>query len=325
MQRIVVIGGGTGTFSLLSSLKEHTGNLTALVNMADSGGSSGVLRDELGVLPPGDVRQCLVALSTAPEELRLLFNYRFPEGTFAGHSFGNLFLSAVERMTNNFEDAVRMAADVLRIKGRVLPITLTDCNLVMYDGDKTIKGEYEIAYQAFTSEGRPQLALEPAAVINDAARQAIIEADLVVIAPGDLYGALAASLLVDGVLQSLQTTNAKVAFVCNLVNKPNHTRDFAVHDYAAELERLAGGEFLDYVLYNADEPEPALLEKYALDKEYPVKVDNQALAAAHYQPVPGNFLSRADHQRDANEKFIKRSLIRHDGEATAKALLSLID
>src|SRR5579859_473717 len=123
--RIVVIGGGTGSFGVLSALKAHSKHITALVNMADNGGSSGVLRDELGVLPPGDVRQCLVALSTAPEELRSLFNYRFPEGTLAGHSFGNLFLSAVERMTNNFEEGVRIASDVLRIKGRVLPITLT--------------------------------------------------------------------------------------------------------------------------------------------------------------------------------------------------------
>src|SRR5665213_528832 len=130
--RIVVIGGGTGSFTLLSALKQHTPNLTALVTMADNGGSTGVLRDELGVLPPGDIRQCLVALSTAPEELRELFNYRFPEGTFEGHSFGNLFLSAVERMTSDFNHAVRMAGDVLRIRGRVLPMTLQNCNLVLH-------------------------------------------------------------------------------------------------------------------------------------------------------------------------------------------------
>ncbi len=132
--KITLIGGGTGSYTLLQSLKSLTPNITALVNMADDGGSTGVLRDELGVLPPGDVRQCLVALSDAPQELRDLFNFRFSGGSLDGHSFGNIFLSAVEKMTDNFEDSVRIAGDVLRIAGRVLPMTLDNCQLVMSKG-----------------------------------------------------------------------------------------------------------------------------------------------------------------------------------------------
>ncbi len=321
--RIAVIGGGTGSFTLLSALKTHPVTLTALVNMADDGGSTGALRDELGVLPPGDIRQCLVALSTAPEELRELFNFRFPEGTFGGHSFGNLFLSAVESMTNNFNDAVRMAGDVLRIEGEVLPITLENCNLVLKNGDTKIVGEYKIAEYAEPIDGKPQLSLTPRTSITKDAFDRITRADLVVIAPGNLYGSLAPALLVEGVGQALQYTKAKVVFVCNLVNKPNYTRGYAVHDYADEVERFAGQPFLDYVLYNTDHPDPELLEKYALDQEFPVVIDDHALESAHYEAIGDAFLSRTEHVRNPRDTFIKRSLIRHDAEAIAEAIFKL--
>ena len=128
--KVVVIGGGTGSFTLLSALKSYTNSITALVNMADDGGSTGVLRDELGTLPPGDVRQCLVALSDSPK-LRNLFNYRFEEGTFEGHAFGNLLISALEKITGNFSDAIDTASEILRIRGRVVPITLDNVRLKM--------------------------------------------------------------------------------------------------------------------------------------------------------------------------------------------------
>ena len=322
--KVVVIGGGTGSFTLLSALKQHDVDLTALVNMADNGGSSGLLRDELGVLPPGDIRQCLVALSTAPEELRELFNYRFPEGTFGGHSFGNLFISAVESMTSNFNDAVRIAGDVLRIQGQVLPMTTTDCNLVLTIGKKKIIGEYKIAYSDFGLKGRPQLSLTPKASITDKAKSAILEADLVLIAPGNLYGSLAPVLLVEGVGRALNDTKAKVAFICNLVNKPNHTRDFKVTDYVEEIERFASLPIIDYVLYNNDEPEAELLSKYALEQEFPVIVNLSGLKNASYQAIGGKYLSRSMVKRDKNDKFIKRSLIRHDTETIAKSIIKLL-
>lgn len=318
---IVLIGGGTGSFTLLQSLKRYTPNITALVNMADDGGSTGVLRDELGVLPPGDVRQCLVALSEAPEEMRELFNFRFAKGSLAGHSFGNLFLSAVEKMTDNFADGVRIASEVLRITGRVIPITLDRCDLVLdHDGQRLV-GEYQISQQALA--GRPQLSLTPPVTINPEARTAIGQADLVIIAPGNLYGSIAPALLVGGVAEALQQTAAEVVYVCNLVNKTRQTPDFMVHDYAAEIERFAGSGVLDFVLYNVDMPSDELLRKYALEDEFPVLFDQAVLDGASYDAVPGPFLSRTERQRNQNDTRIVRSLIRHDADAIVQALKKL--
>ena len=148
--KIVVIGGGTGSFTILSALKYYARDITAVVNMSDDGGSTGILRDELGALPPGDIRQCLVALSESDQIMRDLFNYRFEEGTFGGHSFGNLFLSALEKTTGSFAAAVRTAGDVLKITGRVLPVTLSDVNLVLTKSDgTTIRGEWQIGNRPF--------------------------------------------------------------------------------------------------------------------------------------------------------------------------------
>jgi len=322
---IVVIGGGTGSFTLLSALKNHTPNLTALVNMADDGGSTGVLIDELGVLPPGDVRQCLVALSAAPEEVRELFNFRFPRGTFRGHSFGNLFLSAVEKMNKgNFSEAVRLAGDVLRITGRVLPMTLDRCELVCAYGKKRVKGQHKLNTTSLPAGTRPDLYFKKPAKLNRAAAEAIAAADLIVIAPGNLYTSLVPALIIEGVPAALKKAHAPVAYVCNLVNKPNHTYEYAVHDYADEIERFAGKHTLDYVLFNVDTPSSRLLKKYAVDEEYPVVINEDVLMHAHYQSIAGRFLSHAHHARNPNDNFIKRSLIRHDGEAVAEALLKLL-
>lgn len=324
--KIVVIGGGTGSFTLLKELKNRTNNITALVNMADDGGSTGLLRDEFGVLPPGDVRQCLVALSEASEDLRNLFNYRYPmETNWAGHSFGNLFISTVEMTTNNFGDAVRLASKVLNIKGKVLPITLTNCQLSMNLRGETIRGQYKIETTDFRGKhDRPELWLEPTARINPEARQAIIEADLIVLAPGNLYGSLIPTLLVEGVINGLKNAKAVIAYVCNLVNKPNQTENFAVHDYVSELERFIGKNIIDDVLYNIDKPTSKQLEKYALDGEFPVKIDKSELDNKSYNAVGGKFLAGEGAKRDANDTLLHRSLIRHDANAVADQLLSLI-
>jgi uncharacterized cofD-like protein len=184
--KIVVIGGGTGSFTLLSELKNYTHNITALVNMMDDGGSTGVLRDELGVLPAGDVRQCLVALSTTPK-VRELFSYRFDEGSLKGHAFGNLFMAALERMTGSFAEAVETASEVLSVKGRVEPITLDDTKLVirLQDGT-TMYGQHETEGLKVPRGERPWLDLEPIAVINPEAHAAIVDADLVVISGNSL-------------------------------------------------------------------------------------------------------------------------------------------
>lgn len=321
--RITVIGGGTGSFTLLSELKAHTSNLSAVVNMADDGGSTGILRDEFGVLPPGDVRQCLVALSNESAELRQVFNFRFSSGTFKGHTLGNIFLSGIETMTSDFSHAIKIAGDVLNIQGRVIPSTLDKTNLTLDLKGQKVVGETNIGETHMTIGDNPKLNLEPAAKINPEALSAINKSDLIVIAPGDLYRSLAPTLLVDGLGEALINSQSPVVYVCNLVNKPNHTAGFEVHDYANEIERFAGGKILDYVIFNLDKPAKSSLDRYALDGEYPVEINQKMLKQASYKAIGGKFLSHKHHQRLGHDP-IKRSLIRHDSQSVTSALLKLI-
>ena len=324
--QVVVIGGGTGSFTLLRSLKNYTRHITALVNMADDGGSTGVLRDELGVLPPGDVRQCLVALSES-ERVRTLFNYRFEEGTFAGHAFGNLFMAALEKVTGNFAEAVEEASRVLNIVGRVEPVTLDEVTLVMEAANgKVTRGEFQIGHADFGKRGmRPKILLEPEPALNPKAKEAIEQADLVVIAPGNLYGSLAPALVVPGMAEALQRTKAKKIYVCDLVTKPGQTDGFSVSDFASEIERFAGVN-LDYVLYNEEQPSKALLDKYAKEGELPVAIDQENLKQQHYTAKGGKFLSGeflALNSGSADPLSGTRTLIRHDADAIARALMKV--
>lgn len=324
--KIAVIGGGTGSFTLLSALKDHTTQLAALVNMADDGGSTGVLRDELGALPPGDVRQCLVALSDSPK-VRDLFNYRFEEGSLKGHAFGNLFLTALEKMTGDFAAGVEVASEVLGVKGVVEPITLSNVTLVMSgkDGMET-RGEFEIAHRDFGGQ-RPDFRLEPEATANPRAIRAIETADIVVVAPGNLYGSLAPALIVPGIGDALRRTSAFKMYVCNLVTKPGQTDGFMVSDFADEVERLAGGAFLDAVLFNTEKPHDSLLQKYAKAGEQSVGYDNEVLRNAHYMAAGANVLAGSVWQgyNTADPIANSRTLIRHDSAAVANAIIELYE
>lgn len=324
--RIVVIGGGTGSFTLLSELKNYTHNITALVNMADDGGSTGTLRDELGVLPPGDVRKCLAALSSTPK-VRDLFNYRFEEGSLKGHAFGNLFMAALEKMTGNFADAVETASEVLNIKGRVEPMTLDNITLTMETSDGSIvRGEENVSYNVSLPKGeRPKISLEPKADINPAARQAILEADLVVIAPGLLYTSIAAALVVDGVKEALEQTEAKKIYVCNLVNKKDQMGEYNVAEFAEEIERFSGVK-LDYVLYNNHLPDQDLIDKYEAMGETLVTWDDTELEGRHYRAVGKKFIDTGA-PVEAGKSFdplgAQRSLIRHDADKVARELMRI--
>lgn len=321
--RIVVIGGGTGSFTLLTGLKHYANNITALVNMADDGGSTGQLRDELGVLPPGDIRQCLVALSDNPR-VRDLFNYRFEEGTLKGHAFGNLFLTALEKMSGNFAAAVELASEVLNIRGRVEPVTLTNVTLCAEGKEKEVlKGEFNISQKELAPH--PRIWLEPEAVVNPLALEAIRDADIVVIAPGNLYGSLAPALVVPGIGEALRATNAKRVYVSNLVTKPGPTDGFKVHNFADEIERLAGGHFLDYVIYNTLMPPKTLLERYVHEGEFVVEADEAALRKAHYRSRGREImaLDAWNGAQDGDPLAHVRSFIRHDSDAVARAIMRL--
>lgn len=326
--KIVVIGGGTGSFVLLSGLRNYTNHLTALVSMADDGGSTGILRDEYGALPPGDIRQCLVALSDNPR-IRDLFNYRFDHGSMAGHAFGNLFLTALENMTGSFASAVKLAEQVLRVNGSVVPITLDNIELVLRDGGESIVGELAIIEHRIPGK-HPKLTLRcknssKAPRVNPEAIGAIINADVVVIAPGNIYGSLAPALMVRGVAKALSDTDAKIVYVPNLINKPGQTDNYSISDYADEIEYFIGKPVLDYVVYNTKQPSQALLKKYAADHELPTSIDKEALKDAHYKTVGTRLIS--DKIWSNGNKFdplaYRRTLIRHDPDRVARAIMKI--
>ena len=293
--------------------------------MVDDGGSTGQLRDELGVLPAGDVRQCLVALSTSPK-VRDLFNYRFDEGSLKGHAFGNLFMAALEKMTGNFTEAVKVAGEVLNIRGRVEPITFDNITLVTRLTDGTVvRGQHEAESLIIPVGERPWLDLEPTARINPQARQAILDADLVVIAPGLLYGSLAPALLVGGVTHALAETKAKKVYVCNLVNKPGQTDEFTVADYASEIERFAGVK-LDHVLYNNHRPSQELIDRYAKDGEMLVEWNKEELKKKHFYASGKRLIADEvwENTNAASDPLAaQRSLIRHDADRVARELMRI--
>lgn len=323
--KIAVIGGGTGSFTMLSALKKYTSQIAAIVSMADDGGSTGVLRDELGALPPGDVRQCLVALSDSPK-VRDLFQYRFDTGTFGGHSFGNVLLSALEQITGDFSQAVETASEILRIRGTVIPATLDNIRLKMEWPDKSLvlHGERVIDAEYFQHDPRrARLSLTPSATSNPMALAAIEQADIIVVAPGDLYTSLGPLLVIDGMGEALRKTEAKVFYVSNLVSKQGQTDNFTVSDHASEIERFAGGDFLDYVLYNQEAPTEYVAKRYEEEGGYITLADVENLSNQHYEAVGGDFLGEMASENQGDTLIGHRSLIRHDAKAVAKLILEL--
>lgn len=317
--KIAVIGGGTGSFTLLRDLKHYTPNLSAIVNMCDDGGSTGVLRDELGVLPPGDVRQCLAALSDQ-EELRDLFSYRFSGGRFDSQSLGNIILSGLELQYGSFEEAVAVASRILRITGQVIPVTLGKHQLVLHDGDKTIVGESTIDKYAI-SQPPARLALEPAAILNPTARQAILQADIVVIAPGNVFSSLLPSMIVEGLPEALQETTATVLAVSNLVTKPGQTDGWHVVDFIRHYEQYLGDGQIDVVLYNTAPPSADLLKTYGKEGEFPVDSNHDRFAEISAQAIGKPLIASATAEQDPHDTLMKRTLIRHDGSLVSRAIL----
>jgi uncharacterized cofD-like protein len=317
--KIVVIGGGNGTSTLLKGLREYTPHLTALVAMADNGGSTGTLRRELDVLPPGDARLCLIALGNN-SEVQDLFSYRFDKGGLAGHNFGNLFLSAAESMTGSFEQALEVAQKALNTTGQVLPSTTDKVELMLQDGDRTIVGEDAINEGSLEHPGSPKIWLEPAAHLSASGAEAIAQADLVVVAPGLLYCSLASALLVEGIKAALEQTSAKIVYACNLVNIPRHTPGFKVHNYVSEIERLVGAPVIDYVLYSTKLP----AAEYLRNGETGVAFDVDAVKDAHYQAVGFPLVNENPVVADPSDKIAHtRASVRHDSHAVAQALMHI--
>ena len=260
-KKVVVLGGGTGTFTILTGLKKYPFDLTAIVAMSDNGGSTGVLRDELGVLPPGDVRQCLVALSRSDKLMRDLMSYRFEKGGLKGLNFGNLLLSALEKVTGSFDGAVEKASEILRLDGRVIPATLDEVHLMARVGTRIIRGEEKIQITKLNGSLK-RLWLEPAGHANPKAIKAIAEADAIIIGPGNLYASLIPNLLVSGIPEAIAKSKAKKIFICSLMTKVEHTRDFTVAGYTSAIEKYLDSP-VDVVIYNNKVPPAQVLKRYA--------------------------------------------------------------
>ncbi len=248
--RIVAIGGGTGLSALLRGLKTYTSNLSAIVTVADDGGSSGRLRDEYRILPPGDFRQCLVALADAEPLMKQLFDHRFKEGSLNGHSFGNLFIMAMADVTGNFEHALRESGKVLAVKGTIVPSTLQDVTLVASINGRSVEGESKIPQQ---NEPISHVFLKPdGAQVNPEAAQAILNAELVVIGPGSLYTSILPNLLVEGMVEAIKASPALKVLVCNLASQKGETEGYNVDDYLRVIIEHVGSNMFDFVLVNSN-------------------------------------------------------------------------
>lgn len=314
MKKVVTIGGGSGSYAMLQGLKAFPLDITAVVTMFDSGGSSGILRDEMGILPPGDVRRCLVALSDENQQkvLRDLFNYRFEEnGSMKGHSFGNLLLAALASIYGSDIAAIQRASELLDLKGKVLPVSLDQSHLhaVLEDGTEIV-GETNIDVPQHDGDLRiERVFLDPPAHIYEGTDKAIREADLIVIGPGDLYTSLIPNLLVDGMAEALRERTGKVVVVCNLMTKWGETAGFVASDFVKEILKYSGLAKVDYVLCNTEPMDEKLVKAYEVEKKKPLVCD-AALGALAQKVIEGDYFSEAD-------------IARHDSEKTARIICEL--
>jgi len=320
MKKVVTLGGGTGNFTVLRGLKKYNLDLTAIVSMADDGGSTGILRDELGVLPPGDVRQCLVALSDSSKLMRNLMNYRFENGSLGGHNFGNLLLSALEKVTGSFEHSIEEVSKILSIKGKVLPITTNQVRLKMIlDNNKTLHGEREIYLSTEIDNGFRSLFLEPIPKVNPRAIDEIMNADLVIIGPGGLHSAIIPILLVEGVSKALRETKAEKVFVINLMNRKGQTTSFKATDHLKELRKFIGKDVFDSIVINNGLPPGDLVEAYAQEGNLVINdfVEDERVICT-------DLLSHELKERQ-NGDLLKRNLIRHDHKKLSQVLMGIVN
>jgi len=264
--RVVALGGGTGLSTLLRGLKKYTGNLTAIVTVADDGGSSGRLRKEYRILPPGDFRQCITALADVEPLMTTLFQHRFKEGSLNGHSFGNLFIMAMAEITGDFEHAIRESGRVLAVRGQIVPSTLRDVTLIaeMADGETRV-GESTIPHGNGNGDGSgdghgavatvtaiKRVFLQPESTINPEAEEAILNAEMITVGPGSLYTSILPNLVVDGMAEALKASPAIKVFICNVATQPGETDFFRVSDHLKAIENHLGTNIFDFVVVNSN-------------------------------------------------------------------------
>ncbi len=312
--RIVAIGGGTGLSTLLRGLKQHSSNITAIVTVSDDGGSSGRLVQEMGIIPPGDMRNCLVALADAEKLMTDLFQHRFKNasGSLSGHSMGNLLIAAlVEQSGGDFEQALEVASEVLAIRGRVMPSTLTPVRLrALMENGVEICGETKIVESNMRIR---RIFLDPEDPVPHAqAVEAIRNADLICIGPGSVYTSVIPNLLVPGIAQAIKHSDATKAFVCNVMTQPGESDGFTAAEHLVAIQANVDERVCDYVLMNTGVPSAAAIEKYRESGQFLVEPDADRIRAMGLKVVPGNYMSESDY-------------VRHDPLRVASRLIDLLN
>ncbi len=328
-KRIVTIGGGTGQVPLISGLKDYPYDVSAIVTMADDGGSTGRLRDELGVLPPGDAMKCLVAMSDAPGMLRTLMNYRFEEGGLKGHSLGNLFVSALEKINGSFSSGMYEAERILRVRGSVFPSSEDDMRLkITLKNGRVLNGETHLDdHVDVRNVGIRRVDLAKDVRAYKGAVTAIAKADYILIGPGDLYGSILPNLLVKGISRAIKKSDAVCVYLVPLTKRKGHTDDKSVDDHVRVVEKYIGKGRTDYVMVNTKRPHKDILARYERreGKDSFVEPD-LPMAKREYKVLVGDFLSRQKHVFKKGDALAKtRAYIRHDAQKLGAAVSYLVE
>ena len=308
---VTVVGGGHGLSVLLRGIKAATSNVTAVVTVADDGGSSGRLREEFGIIPPGDLRNCLVALADTEPLMEKLFQYRFKgKSELAGHSFGNLFIAAMNEVTGDMEQALQESSKVLAVKGQVLPASKDHVRLdaIMEDGT-IVEGESQIP-EVHKKIHRVQLFPEHVQPVQSAL-DALKNADAIILGPGSLYTSIMPNLLVDGVAEAIRKSKAIKIYICNVMSQPGETDGYTASMHAKAIIDHGGKGIIDYMLVNDSPISPEMQEFYAGKGAYPVEVDEEAINALGVGFVKADIIN-------------EQELIRHDPDKLSKAVMNMV-
>lgn len=313
--KIVVIGGGTGLSTMLRGLKYYTSNITAIVTVGDDGGGSGKLREDLGMLPPGDIRNCILALADTEPIMKELLQYRFTEGNLKNQSFGNLFLAAMDGISDNFEDAVQKMSSVLAVTGKVIPVTLDDMQLkaVLKNGN-VVKGESQIPKEAIKQKSPiERLMLEPEdAVPLKEALDAIKEADAIVMGPGSLYTSVIPNLLVNKISSAVRKSKAYKVYISNIMTQPGETDGFTASDHLKTIQKYGGKDIVECVIANCGAISDELKEKYNKEGAKIVELDEENIKNQGVDLIVGNLIK------------MESGFIKHDADYLAQILVETI-
>ena len=313
--KVVVIGGGTGLSTMLRGLKQYTSHITAIVTVGDDGGGSGKLREDLGMLPPGDIRNCILALADTEPLMEDLLQYRFTEGSLKGQCFGNLFLAAMAGISENFEDAVQKMSSVLAVKGKVLPVTLDDMKLIAeLENGEIIEGESKIPSEVIVRKTRiKKIAIKPIdAKPLEEAIKAINNADVIIMGPGSLYTSIIPNLLVKGIPEAICKSPAKKVYISNVMTQPGETDGFKVSNHLKVLMDYGVAENIDYVIANNGIIPPDIKEKYAKENAELVVLDYENISNLNVNIIEADLI-----------KITKR-YVKHNAEKLAELIMKNI-